>query len=282
MPGARALLSVRGSTRVAAVIGDPVAHSLSPAIHNAAFAETGVDGVFVALPVGPADLGEAVAGARALDLLGLSVTMPHKAAIQAHLDEVEPAAAALDAVNCVVRDGERLVGANTDGQGFVDAVTAASVDLVGTRVLVLGAGGAARAVIHALAREDPAEIGVANRSAERAKAAVLLGSRDTRIADVDEAPDFDVIVNATSVGMGTSELPLPAEVLREGQVVVDLVYQPVETALLAAAREAGATVVDGVGMLVHQAAHAFRRWTGVEPPVEVMGRAAREELPPKT
>lgn len=280
MPGARALLT--GATRVAAVIGDPVAHSLSPAIHNAAFAEAGIDAVFVALPVRPDALGEAVAGVRALDLLGLSVTMPHKAAIQAHLDAVGPEATTLDAVNCVVREGDRLVGTNTDGTGFVDALAAASVDLVGTRVLLLGAGGAARAVVHALAGEDPAEIGIANRSADRAKAAVLLGGRDARLADVDEAPDFDLIVNATSVGMGSQELPLPAEGLREGQVVVDLVYQPVETALLAAARAAGARAVDGVGMLVHQAAHAFRLWTGVAAPVDVMEAAARRELGAKT
>jgi len=268
------------------VIGDPVAHSLSPAIHNAAFEATGVDGVFVALPVRPDDLAAAVDGVRALDLLGLSVTMPHKAAVQAHLDDVRHEAAALDAVNCVLRDGDRLVGANTDGAGFVDALTAASVDLVGTRVLVLGAGGAARAVIHALAAEDTAAIGVANRSPERAQAAVLLGGRDARIADPSEAPDYDVIVNATSVGMGVdpadAELPLPADALRSGHVVVDLVYEPVETGLLAAARSVGARAVDGVGMLVHQAAHAFHLWTGVDPPVEVMTSAARAALAAKT
>jgi shikimate dehydrogenase len=268
------------------VIGDPVAHSLSPAIHNAAFAETGIDAVFVALPVRPDDLAAAIDEMRALDVLGLSVTMPHKAAVQAHLDGVRHEAAALDAVNCVVRDGERLIGANTDGAGFVDALTAASVDLVGTRVLVLGAGGAARAVIHALAAEDTAAIGVANRSTERAQAAVLLGGRDARIADPNEAPDYDVIVNATSVGMGVEPsdggMPLPVDALRSGHVVVDLVYEPLETGLLAAARSAGARAVDGVGMLVHQAAHAFHLWTGVESPVGVMEAAARAALEAKT
>ncbi len=124
-------MTVTGATRVGAVIGDPVAHSLSPIIHNAAFAATGFDATFVALPVRPADLGAAIAGVRALDLLGLSVTMPHKAAVISHLDDVRHEAAALSAVNCVVRDGGRLVGTNTDGAGFVDALTAASVDLVG-------------------------------------------------------------------------------------------------------------------------------------------------------
>jgi shikimate dehydrogenase len=268
------------------VIGDPVGHSLSPAIHNAAFAATGIDAVFVALPVTADGLPVAVAGARALDLLGLSVTMPHKAAIAQHLDDRRHEAEVLDAVNCVVRDGDRLVGANTDGPGFVDALTAASVDLVGTRVLVLGAGGAARAVIHALAGAGVAEIGVANRSAERAQAAVLLGGRDARIVDAADAPDFDVVVNATSVGMGepaaAGALPVAADRLREGQVVVDLVYEPVETALLAAARSVGARAVDGVGMLVHQAAHAFHLWTGVEAPVTAMDDAARKALSAKT
>jgi shikimate dehydrogenase len=280
------LIEATGSTRVAAVIGDPVAHSLSPAIHNAAFAAAGVDAVFVALPVRPDALGAAIAGVRALDLLGLSVTMPHKAAVLTHLDEVTPEARALDAVNCISRHGDRLVGTNTDGQGFVDALVARSVDLVGTRVLVLGAGGAARAVVRALAHEDVAEIGIVNRSAERAEAAVLLGGRDARIAEAADAPDYDVIVNATSVGMGvpagSAELPLDPGLLREGQVVVDLVYEPLETGLLAAARATGARAIDGIGMLVHQAAHAFTLWTGAPAPVSTMEEAARAGLAAKT
>lgn len=286
MPGGRALLTVSGTTRVGAVIGDPVAHSLSPIIHNAAFAATGFDGVFVALPVRPAELGAAIAGVRALDLLGLSVTMPHKEAVISHLDDVGHDAAALHAVNCVVRSGDRLVGTNTDGAGFVDALSAASVDLSGSRVLVLGAGGAARAVIRALADTGAVGIGVANRTTEKAEAVVLLGGRDARVADVADAPDYDIVVNATSVGMGVAAedgvLPLPVDRLRDGQVVVDLVYEPVETGLLAAARSAGARTVDGVGMLVHQAAHAFSLWTGLAAPVAVMDAAAREALRRKT
>jgi shikimate dehydrogenase len=286
VPGDRALLDATPGARVAAVIGDPVAHSLSPAIHNAAFAATGVDATYTAVRVAPDELAALMDEARTVDLLGLSVTMPHKAAILAHLDEVRHEAQVLDAVNCVLRDGDRLVGANTDGAGFVDALAAASVDLVGTRVVVLGAGGAARAVIHALAAEGVAELGIVNRSPERAKAAVLLGGRDARVAEVGDVPDFDVVVNATSVGMGESAgrstLPVPADLLREGQVVVDLVYEPVETGLLAAARAAGARALDGVGMLVHQAAHAFHLWTGQEAPVAVMDTAAREAIEGKT
>jgi len=279
-------LTVSGATRVGAVIGDPVAHSLSPVIHNAAFAATGFDGAFVALAVGTADLGAAMAGVRALGLLGVSVTMPHKAAVIGHLDDVRPEALALDAVNCVIREGDRLVGANTDGPGFVDALTAASVDPAGAKVLVLGAGGAARAVIRALADAGVAEIGVANRTSDRAAAAVRLGGQVARTAAVEDALDYDVVVNATSVGMGMAAadtvLPLPADRLRADQVVVDLVYEPVETALLVAARAVGARTVDGVGMLVHQAAAAFGLWTGLEAPVEVMDAAAREALRRKT
>ena len=279
-------MSISGATRVAAVIGDPVAHSLSPAIHNAAFAATGVDGVFVALSVRPGGLGAAIAGVRALDLLGLSVTMPHKAAVIAHLDDVRHDAAALGAVNCVVGDGGRLVGANTDGPGFVDALGAAGVALSDRRVLVVGAGGAGRAVTRALATAGVAEIGVANRSPGPRDAAVALGGPVARQAEVGETAGFDVVVNATSVGMGrpaaAGELCLDPTLLHEGQVVVDLVYEPVETGLLAAARAVGAIAVDGVGMLVHQAAHAFRNWTGTEPPLAVMDAAARAELGSKT
>jgi len=268
------------------VIGDPVAHSLSPAIHNAAFAATGIDAVFEARRVRAGELGAAIADLRAAHVLGVSVTMPHKAAVLEHLDDVRPDARALEAVNCIVPDGERLVGTNTDGQGFVDALLAADVDLVGTRVLVIGAGGAARAVVRALAHEDVAAVGIANRTPERARAAVLLGGRDARVAELAEVPDYDVVVNATSIGMGTpaegGELPLDPALLGEGQVVVDLVYEPVETALLAAARAAGARPVDGVGMLVHQAAHAFTLWTGVAAPVDAMGRAARAALAAET
>ncbi len=265
-----------GRTRVAAVIGDPVTHSRSPAIHNAGFAAAGVDAVFVALPVAPADLATAVAGARAHGLLGLSVTMPHKAAVLPLLDEVEPDAVALDAVNCIVADGGRLVGANTDGAGLVAALRAEGVDPDGMRAVVLGAGGAGRSVVRALA-PLVADLGVANRSPERRDRALALAGDVGRAVEPGAVADFDLVVNATSVGMGQAPgtaLPLDPAGLHPGQVVVDLVYEPLETGLLAAAREAGATAIDGLGMLVHQAALAFERWTGVPAPVAAMREAA--------
>lgn len=274
-----------GHTRVAAVIGDPVVHSLSPVIHNAAFAAAGVDGVFVALPVTAADLPAAVAGARALGLLGLSVTMPHKAAVIDHLDAVDADATALGAVNCIVAEGGRLLGTNTDGAGLVAALRAAGVDPAGRRALVIGAGGAGRSVARALSPLVEG-LGIANRSPERRAQALALAGPGARAVDVADAGSFDLVVNATSVGMGgpaaTAPLPLDPTRLHPGQVIVDLVYEPVETALLAAARSAGAIAVDGVGMLVHQAALAFERWTGTVAPVEVMAEAARTAIAAKT
>jgi len=269
-------------TRVAGVIGDPVRHSLSPALHNAAFAATGIDGVYVAFEVREGDVPAALAGVRALGLLGLSVTMPHKEAVARAVDRLDPEAAALDAVNCVVRDPDgALVGANTDGPGFVASlVVDHGVALDGRRCVVLGAGGAARAVVRSLADAGAGEVVVVNRTAATGERAAALAGRRGRLGTPADVAGADVIVNATPVGMGegAGRLPCDPDLLRAGQVVADLVYQPLDTALLQAARAAGAVAVDGLGMLVHQAALAFRRWTGVDPPVAAMRAAALEEL----
>ena len=271
---------IRGSTRLAAVIGAPVRHSLSPAIHNAAFAATGLDWVYVALPVELGCVPDALAGMRALGIGGLNVTMPHKEAVHDAMDVLDAAAAALRTVNTVVplSDG-RLAGHTTDGAGFLDALRLdAGVDVAGRHVVVLGAGGAARAVVDALARAGVAQIIVVNRSPDAAASAAALAGSIGRTGVVADIPAADLVVNATPIGMGTEDVPVDPALLRAGQIVVDLVYHPLETALLRAAREAGARPVDGLGMLVHQAAHAFRLWTGVEAPVSVMREAALAEL----
>jgi shikimate dehydrogenase len=262
---------------VVAVIGDPVRHSLSPAIHNAAFEAAGLDLVYVALPV-PAGRGaEAVGAVRLLDLVGLSVTMPHKAAVAAAVDRCTAAADRLGAVNCVFRDGVDLVGDNTDGPGFVDAFrTEVGHGFSGTVVAVLGAGGAARAVVDAVATDGAAAVLVVNRSPEAGERAADLSpvARTARPADVAGA---DVIVNATPVGMAGGPdpggMPLEVQLLGPSHVVCDLVYQPRRTLLLAAAAERGARTVGGVGMLVHQAARAFTAWTGRPAPLEAMANA---------
>jgi shikimate dehydrogenase len=267
-----------GSTRVAAVIGAPVVHSLSPVLHNAAFETTGLDWTYVACHVEPGRAGDALLGMRALGLGGLSVTMPHKDDVARLVDLPSPDVVALGAANCVVpgQDG-RLRGESTDGPGFVRSLLDAGVDPSGARCCVVGAGGAARAVVLALARAGAAEVAVVNRTPSRAAGAAALAGPVG--AAVDTVPGgVEVLVNATSVGMGTDELPIDPAVLRPGLVVADLVYHPRRTALLAAAESAGATAVDGIGMLVHQAALAFELWTGVAAPVEVMRRAAIARL----
>lgn len=278
MATARPPLSAR--TTVAGVIGDPIRHSLSPAILNAAFDAAGLDWAFVAFEVPDGAAGDALAAMRTLGLGGLSVTMPHKAAVAGAVDRLAGDAAALGAVNCVAVDGDRLVGHNTDGPGLLRSLARdADVDVAGARCLVLGAGGAARAAVAALAAAGAAEVVVVNRTRSRAEAAAGLAGPVGRVGVPDDVAGVDVVVNATSVGMAHNPgLPVDAALLRPGQVVLDAVYQPLRTELLAAAEAAGAVAVDGLGMLVGQAGVAFELWTGVPAPLDAMGRAARAGL----
>jgi len=268
------------TTTVAAVIGDPVRHSRSPAIHNAAFRACGLDWVYVAFAV-PAGAGAAaVAAVRTLRLGGLSVTMPHKEAVAAAVDRLTDDAARLGAVNCVAWEGDVLVGDNTDGPGLLRSLAAElGWDPAGRRCAVVGAGGAARAVVLALARAGAAEVVVVNRSPGRAGRAAELAGAVGRVGTGEELSSVELVVHATPVGMGddAGSLPFDPDLLRPGQIVVDLVYEPLDTALLEAARARGAVAVDGLGMLVHQAALQFERWTGSEPPVDAMAAAARAE-----
>lgn len=278
-------MTLSGRTRLAAVIGDPVRHSLSPTIHNAGFSAVDLDWVFLAFEV-PAGGGRgAVEAMRVLGIDGLSVTMPHKADVAAAVDKVSPAARALGAVNAVVREGAVLVGENTDGDGFVNALRVdEGVDAAGMRCLVVGAGGAARAVVRALELAGAAEVIVAARREDAAERAAALAPKVGRVGTVDEADGAALVVNATPVGMGevttldAPDLPVPEERLGSGQLVVDLVYHPLLTPLLAAARRRGAVAVNGVGMLLHQAAIAFRLWTGEDAPLEAMSAALIAEL----
>ncbi|MDQ3574637.1 MAG: shikimate dehydrogenase [Actinomycetota bacterium] len=271
------------TTRVAAVIGRPVAHSLSPVLHNAAFAALGLDWAYLAFEVAPGEAGVAVAGARALGIDGLSVTMPHKEAVVPALDRLSATAERLGAVNTVVRVGSSLVGESTDGQGFLDALRDdQGFDPAGRRCLVLGAGGAARAVALALAGAGAAEVVVVGRSPERVATAAAVAGPVARPGVGEEASSADLVVNATPIGMAGHPAgpPVDPALLSRGQVVIDLVYHPAVTPLLAAARERGAVAAGGLGMLVHQAAHAFRLWTGQHPPLEAMSAAVLKALAP--
>lgn len=266
---------VSAATRVAAVIGDPVRHSLSPAIHNAAFAAAGLDWVYVAFEVPAGQGADAVRAMGVLGIDGLSVTMPHKADVAEAVDELAPAAAALGAVNCVVRRNGRTTGHSTDGDGFLWGLRDdLAVDPAGLRCVVLGAGGAARAVVLALAGAGAAAVHVVNRTQDRAVRAAALAGPVGAVSGVDAVVDADLVVNATPVGMGDDgRLPLDPSLLSPGQTVVDLVYHPASTPLLEAAAAQGARTGNGLPMLVGQAAAAFTLWTGEVAPVEAMAAA---------
>jgi len=269
-----------GRTRVVGVIGDPVAHSLSPVLHNAAFAALGLDWVYVAFPVPRGRGADAVAAVPALGLAGFNVTMPHKEDVAGACDELTPDAARLRSVNTVVaRPDGRTLGDSTDGPGFLDALADEAIAVAGRPVLVLGAGGAARAVALALGRAD-ARVTVAARRPDAAEAAAALapGGRVVALGAADPSA-FAVIVNATPLGMsGGDPLPVDPEALHPGQSVIDLVYHPADTPLLTAARAQGAVAVNGLGMLLHQAARSFTLWTGERAPLDAMRAAVTEAL----
>jgi shikimate dehydrogenase len=274
------------SRRLAALIGSPVAHSLSPAIHQAAFDAAGVDWSYVAFDVAEGRAAAALDAMRVLGIAGMSVTMPHKRDIADAVDRLEPAARALQSVNTVSWDGDDLVGSSTDGAGFVASLAEVGIDVADARVAVIGAGGAARSVVDALGRAGSTDITVLNRTREHAElAATLAAAASVGIAsDIGRA---DIVVNATSIGMRVDaidhagvegDMPCDPSMLHAEQIVVDLVYHPIRTAWLVAADSLGARTVDGLGMLIHQAALQQERWIGVRPDTVAMRAAAAAAL----
>lgn len=260
---------------MAGIIGWPVAHSLSPAMHNAAFGALGLDWVYVAFPVEPGTVGEALRGLAAAGVGGLNVTIPHKHEVIAACSSVSSAVEAIGAANTLVPDGDGGWRAdNTDAPGFARALDEqAPVDVDGRDVLLLGAGGAAKAVAFAM-RARGARVLCANRTADKA-ASIGEPVAFTRQAVAAATAKAALVVNCTSLGLHADDVPgdLPVECLGPEHVVADVVYSPTGTAWLRAVAERGARTVDGRGMLLHQGAAAFVQWTGVEPPVDVM-RAA--------
>lgn len=272
---------ITGRTRVAAVIGDPITHSLSPELHNAAFRATGLDWVFVAWPVAAGDGAAAVAAMRTVGLAGMSVTTPHKDAVIAAADETSPAVDALGAANCLVPvDGGRIRAENTDGAGFLAGLhddTGATVD--DRRIGLIGAGGAGRAIAHAAGAAGAAAVVVVNRTPERARAAADLAGPAGRVGEPADLAGVDIVVNCTTVGMGDDGgMPCDPALLRAGQTIVDIVYSPWETPWLRAARAAGVEAFNGASMLVHQAAIAFTLWTGVDAPVSAMRKVVANKV----
>lgn len=289
------MLPITGATRLAAVIGDPVRHSLSPTIHNAGFEALGLDWRYVALEVASGEGANAIRAMRALGIGGLSVTTPHKDDVVSAVDRTTASVDALGAANCIFRDGGRIVADNTDGDGFVASLRASlDVRFGGLHVAVVGAGGAARAIIDAVGRAGVERISVVNRTPERAAIAAAVHP-SALVADPSAIRAADIVVNATTVGMGTAgvgfakpgrtaessdDLPFDPDLLNAEQLVADIVYQPHVTPLLFAAESTGCTTHGGVGMLLHQAAIAFTRWTGHDAPLEAMSEVLSTALTP--
>jgi shikimate dehydrogenase len=272
-----------GTTRVAGLIGGPhqVLRSLSPAIHNAAYAALGMDWVYVCFPVEPPVVGGALRGLLGAGVAGCNVTMPHKRAAAAVVDRLEGLAGTTGAVNTVaLRDG-RMVGWSTDGEGLTAFLREVGIDARGSAVLVIGSGGSARSVIAGLGAEGAASVTVLARDPVRAGAlAPLAGRASFRAAALEGVSGgmiaaADLIVNATPVGQEAEEPLIPTGAIRPGAAVVDLIYDPAETPLVQAAARRGARAFGGLGMLVHQAALAFEIFTGEPAPLEAMWAAAR-------
>lgn len=272
------------------ILGWPVEHSRSPAMHTAAFRARGLDANYVCFPVHPDDVADAVRGLKALGVRGANVTVPHKEAVIRWLDAVTPEARAIGAVNTIVREVDRLVGHNTDAAGLARSLDDAQVEIVGARAVVLGAGGASRASVVGLARRGAVRIAVAARRFDQAELLV----RELREACAPcllepielsahalaaELPDTTLLVQSTSATLASSPdaagfaASLAIELMPANATVVDLVYRPRITTVLARARERGLRIVDGLGMLLHQGALAFELWTHMQAPLEVMRQA---------
>ncbi|ADH84726.1 shikimate 5-dehydrogenase [Desulfurivibrio alkaliphilus AHT 2] len=270
------MLKIDGSTEVYGIIGNPVRHSRSPAMHNAAFAACGLNKVYVPLPA--LDGAAAVAAIRTLGIAGASVTIPHKETVIEQLDKVDPVAARIGAVNTIVRRGDELHGANTDWLGANQALGEA-LELAGAKVLLLGAGGSARAIGFGL-REAGAKVILASRTPERGQE--LAQQLDCPWVPLEQAAEqaANALVNATSVGMAplAEQSPLPAAALAAFPVVMDIVYSPLQTRLLREAEAAGCHCIDGLAMLLYQGAAQFTMWTNQEAPLAIMRQTLLENL----
>ncbi|MFC1914184.1 shikimate dehydrogenase [Chloroflexota bacterium] len=282
---------ISGKTRICGVIGDPIEHTMSPVMHNAAFAELGLDYVFVPFHVKKEELGKAIKGMRALHVRGMNVTIPHKVAVIPLLDKIDPAAEKIGAVNTIVNDNGVLTGYNTDASGFLQALQEQGVEPKGKNAVILGAGGASRAISYILVQRGT-NLVILNRELEldwaedlahwlsqvfrnRVKARKL--DEENLSASLEGA---DILVNATSMGMSpkSNETPVPARLLKPEMVVFDIVYNPLQTKLLREAEEAGSKNIAGIDMLAWQGALAFAMWTGQKAPVDLMKKEAIKAL----
>lgn len=269
-----------------AVIGDPINHSMSPIMHNDLFQHYGIDAHYQALSVKPEHLKDAINGFRAIGLSGFNVTVPHKVAIMPLLDQIDPLARAIGAVNTVIHVNGQLIGYNTDGSGFVRGLLTRLSSLVDKKVLIIGAGGASRAIYYTLAHEGVIKVDITNRTVEKG-AELVQGCPyevQTSIFTLDDAEeriaDYDIIIQSTSIGMSprTECKPLSLHNLKENTFVSDIIYNPLETSFLKTANELGAETQNGIEMFVYQGALAFEKWTGIMPDIARMTKKVKEQL----
>ncbi len=273
-------MNITGKTVLVGIFGHPVEHTLSPAMHNAAFDRLGLNWSYLPFHVLPERLGEAVDSIRALGLRGVNVTVPHKEAVIRHLDRVDEEAARIGAVNTVVNEDGVLVGYNTDGKGFVRSLEEAGMMAGGKKIIVLGAGGAARAVCFSLLSAGASDLLIVNRTVERARRLAddvnAVRTAASAAGSLGSTSGYDILINTTSLGLHDRD-PMPVEesLLSSGLFVCDLIYNPARTPLIAAAETRGSKAINGLGMLLWQGIFAFELWTGMMPPVDVMSDALR-------
>ncbi|MGG4146594.1 shikimate dehydrogenase [Paenibacillus algorifonticola] len=274
-----AMQRIDSHTVLYGVIGDPIHHSKSPIMLNRAFQETGINGVYLAFHITAGKLSSFVSGVRAMGIRGVNVTIPHKLDMMKEMDEIDESARAVGAMNTIVNDNGRLIGYNTDGIGYVRSLKEeAEPELAGKKIVVIGAGGAARGIVYALTGEQPERITIANRSLGKAEelAAALRHRADIAAVTNDElrtvCADADVVINTTSLGMypNVGESPLDASWLKAGCVASDLIYNPLQTKFLQEAALHGCRTHGGLGMFIYQGAYAFEYWTGQPAPVQAM------------
>ncbi len=281
--------SITGKTKLCGIIGDPIEHTMSPAMHNAAFEALGIDYTYLPFRVRPEELKNAIAGLKALGIVGLNVTIPHKVAVIPLLERIDPLAGKMGAVNTIVNEGGLLTGYNTDAPGFLQALRSKAIEPRGKKIVVIGAGGAAKGISFILA-EAGASLVILNRTLSRAEELASqiaqFYQQDLKAMALSEAnlkkalDGADVLVNTTSAGIvpDVDLTPVPAGLLKPDIIVFDIVYNPLETRLLREAKAAGARTIDGLDMLVWQGVLAFEKWTGRKAPFDVMKQAAIKAL----
>lgn len=272
---------ITSQTKKIGILGWPLGHSLSPIMQNAAFEALQLDYVYVPLPVHPDDLAQAVAGLKALDFTGANVTIPHKVAIMPYLDEIDSSAQLIGAVNTIVIKDGKSIGYNTDAEGFIQSLTAKNVNIAGKSVVILGAGGAARAIICGLIQHEIHQITIGARKKTKAEDFIRFFPNFTNIEGYDwnessfnnRLRDCDILINCTPVGMTANkkeDLPIIWNNVNTKAVVCDLIYNPPFTHFLVSAQNRGYMVINGSGMLVEQGALAFELWTGKQGPRQIM------------